>query len=68
MAALTEFNHETRYMEFAIEDASELDLLPLIDESGKDQFSTLGSACEGSLAITADLTPYRLTQNGWVGV
>lgn len=68
MAALTDFNHETRYMEFAIEDASELDLLPLIDQAGKNQFSTLGSACEGSLAITADLTPYKLTQNGWVGV
>jgi hypothetical protein len=68
LAAITDHNHETHYYEFAIEDASELDLLPTLTDAGKQQFSTIGAICEGSLAITADLTPYRLTQSGWVGV
>lgn len=67
MAALTEFNSSTRYAEFAVQDESELDLLPTTTGSGKEQFSGMESVCEGSIAITADFTPYRLTRNGWVG-
>ncbi len=67
MAALTEINERTRYAEFAVQDVTELDLLPTTTESGKGILSTVLPVCEGSLAISADFTPYRLTPDGWVG-
>lgn len=67
MAALTDINERTRVMEFAIQDESELALLPTMTELGQYPFETLGTATEGSMAIDAQFNPYRLTPNGWVG-
>lgn len=67
MAALTDINERTRVMEFAIQDASELVLLPTTTTVGQYPFVPLGTATEGSMAIDAELNPYRLTPNGWVG-
>jgi len=69
MAALTDINFITGYAEFAIEDASELELLPTTSSSGVGALAHIGTPngtiSEGSIAIEKDFTPHRLTANGW---
>ncbi len=66
--SLLDRNYQTNYCEFSYDDwNSDKDSIPTLNSAGKETLSTIGSCCQGSIAIGTDGSLKILTgSNQWI--
>ena len=64
MVTVIKSDYTSRYFEFAIDDESELAILPTTTTAGQQYLSTIKSCCNGSFAYQSDSALKVWTLNG----
>src|SRR5574344_1324729 len=66
-AQLLDLNYDTQFARFAIDSESDLNNLPKIDTTGKDNLNTISNVSQGSMAYCTDGKDYILSgENEWI--